>query len=179
MTIDEIKQAVVNYANGYGIYPEIALAQLDRESNHFDPMVVFGPKTGTSGERGIGQFMSGTWDRFAPAGIGFDQAFDIDYNLTAWGNYLSWLLNRYGGDYTKALMGYNGGEGHVDQGNVSSAARNYASAIIAKAQGLDVPDDASSPDNPNNNPDSNSNVLLIGASVLTLVIVFSLFNHNN
>src|SRR5262249_55337962 len=134
MTTDEIKQKVVDYANAYGIYPEIALAQINRESG-FKPNAV-----GADGELGIAQFMPGTWARFAPQGIGFDQAADVDYSLSAWGAYMTWLLARYGGDYTKALEGYNGGEGHVDNGTVSSAAQTYASAIIAAAQNLNVED---------------------------------------
>lgn len=125
MTKAELQNLVIDYADAYSIDRAIALAQIQRESG-FNPSAV-----GSSGERGLGQFMPGTWARF---GIGsFDNAFDVDYNLTAWGNYMQWLLNRYSWDYSKALMGYNGGEGNVDRGTVSSGARNYAASILAQA----------------------------------------------
>ena len=121
----ELQNLVTDYAYGYGIDPAIALAQAQRESG-FDPNAV-----GSSGERGLMQFMPGTWARFGQGD--FNNAFDPDYNLTAWGNYLTWLLNRYNWDYSKALQGYNGGEGNVDKGTVSGAAKGYASWILANA----------------------------------------------
>lgn len=134
MTKPELQQLVIDYANGYGIDPQIALAQAQRESG-FNAGAV-----GSSGERGLMQIMPGTWQRFSQ-GVGFDQAFDPEYNLTTWGNYMVWLLSRYGWDYQKALEGYNGGEGHVDRGDVSQAAQNYAVSILNNAgAGLSVAD---------------------------------------
>ena len=111
MTTDEIKQKVIDYANGYRIDPATAVAQIQRES-HFNPNA-----NGSSGERGLAQFMPGTWARF---GYGdFNNAYDPDYALTAWGAYMTYLLGLFNWDYEKALQGYNGGEGNVQRGTVS------------------------------------------------------------
>lgn len=127
MTRAELQQLVIDYANGYGIDPQIALAQIQRESG-FNPNAV-----GRDGERGLAQILPSTWPQASQGAIPWDQAFDPDYNLTAWGNYMQWLLDRYGWDYRKALQAYNGGPGNVDRGTVSQAARNYAAAILANA----------------------------------------------
>ena len=125
MTTQEIKQLVVDYAYGCGINPNVALAQINRESG-FDPGAI-----GSSGERGIAQFMPATWQRF---GYGpHENAHDPNYALDAWCALMQYLLNRYGFNYRLALQGYNGGEGNVDRGTVSSAAREYARAILATA----------------------------------------------
>lgn len=129
MTTEEIKNLVVSKANQYGINPNIALAQIQRESG-FNPRAV-----GSSGERGLGQFMAGTWARFGQSG--FDNAFDPVMNLDAWGNYMVYLMGLFNGDYLKALTGYNGGEGHLTDpgkhGPPSAAARAYAQAIYSQA----------------------------------------------
>ncbi len=129
MTIDEIKQLVVSKANQYGINPGIAYYQIQRESG-FVPT-----RVGASGERGLGQFMKATWDRFGSGS--FDNAFDPNANLDAWGNYMVSLLGLFGGSYLKALMGYNGGEGHLTNperyGPPSAAAQAYAQAIYSQA----------------------------------------------
>lgn len=133
MTTEEIKQLVASKANQYGINPNIALAQIQRESS-FNPRAV-----GSSGERGLGQFMKGTWDRFGQGS--FDNAFDPVMNLDAWGKYMSYLLSLFVGDpatmYLKALTGYNGGEGHLTNpekyGHPSQAAQAYAREIYAQA----------------------------------------------
>lgn len=126
MSKAELQNLVTDYAYSYGIDPAIALAQIQRESG-FNPNAV-----GADGERGLAQILPSTWPQVSQ-GISFDQAFDPDYNLTAWGNYMQWLLDRYGWDYSKALMAYNGGPGNLDRGTVSGAARNYAKTILAQA----------------------------------------------
>ena len=126
MSKAELQQLVIDYAYGYGIDPAIAVAQIQRESG-FNPNAV-----GADGERGLAQILPSTWPSISN-GISWELAFDVDYNLTAWGNYMQWLLNRYGWDYSKALMAYNGGPGNVDRNTVSSRARNYAKAILANA----------------------------------------------
>src|SRR5262252_718673 len=125
LTTDQIKQKIVDYANGYGIDPGLALAQAQRESG-FNPCAV-----GSVGERGLMQFTEATWASYGNGS--FDNAFDVDYNLTAWGDYLSTLLGTFSGDYQKALQAYNGGPGHVQNGTVSSAAQGYAQAILSQA----------------------------------------------
>jgi len=129
MTIEEIKNLVVNKANQYGINPSIAYYQIQRESG-FNPRAV-----GASGERGLGQFMQATWADYGSGS--FDNAFDPVANLDAWGNYMSSLMGLFGGSYIKALTAYNGGPGHLTNperyGPPSRAAQAYAQAIYSQA----------------------------------------------
>jgi len=159
MTKTELQQVVVDYAYGYGIDPQIALAQIQQESG-FDPNAV-----GSSGERGLGQFMPGTWQRFGTGS--FDNAFDYDYNLTAWGNYMTYLLNLFGWDYEKALIGYNGGEGHLldpgRYGQPSQRARNYARAILANAGYASI-------DNHSGSPDAENSILGLSFTSALLIV---------
>ena len=125
--IDRIRQT----ARSIGFPEQVAIAQLARESANFRDDVVYGPFVGGSGERGLAQFIPGTWARF---GAGMHQAaYDPDASLAAWARYTSYLASLFGGDLVKVLQGYNGGEGHVQRGTVSSAAKRYASEILAQA----------------------------------------------
>lgn len=123
----ELQNLVIDYAYSYGIDPAIALAQIQRESG-FNPSAV-----GRAGERGLAQILPSTWPQVSMGAVPWEYAFDPDYNLTAWGNYMQWLLDRYGWDYRKALQAYNGGPGNQDRGTVSSAAQNYAQTILTNA----------------------------------------------
>ena len=134
MTPDELRQYVYDFAGGCGIEPAIAVAQLDRESVHFAPSVVYGPATGTSGEKGIAQFMKATWARFGSGP--HDNAYDPALALPAYCSYMTLLIGMFGGSYELALQGYNGGEGNVQRGTVSARARRYATEVIAAAQSL-------------------------------------------
>lgn len=135
MTTDELKQLVVNKANQYGINPNIALVQIARESANFRPDVVFGPFVGGAGERGMSQFTPGTWARYGSGP--HTNAYDPVKALDAWGKYMVDLIGLFGGDYVKALMGYNGGEGHITNperyGPPSARAQAYAREIYAQA----------------------------------------------
>lgn len=161
MTKTELQNIVIDYAYGYGIEPQIALAQIQKESG-FNPLAV-----GSSGERGLGQFMPGTWERF---GYGsFDNAFDYDYNLTAWGNYMTYLLNLFGWDYEKALIGYNGGEGYLTNpgkyGPPSQRAINYARSILSSAGRQSLANYSPTSDNPD---DDNS---ILGLSLTSALLI--------
>lgn len=127
---EQLRNLVVDYAEGAGIDPQIALVQIKRESG-FNPDAV-----GGLGERGLAQFTRGTWQRFG-FGLSFDAAFDPDYNLAAWAEYMKYLLGLFDYDYERALIAYNGGEGHLlDPGRFgppSAAARRYAREILAAA----------------------------------------------
>lgn len=132
MTTDEIKSLIVQRANSCGINPNIALVQLARESANFNQTVIFGKYVGGAQERGIAQFTPDTWARFG-SGPQNPNAYDINLSLDAWCAYMTYLLGLFGGDMSKALQGYNGGEGNVQRGTVSAAARNYAAQIMAQA----------------------------------------------
>jgi soluble lytic murein transglycosylase-like protein len=136
---------VQQYAASFGIDPQIAYHQIKRESANFRSDVVYGPFVGGAGERGMSQFTPGTWQRFGSGP--HTNAYNPDAAMTAWGKYMAYLLRMFGGDYTKALQGYNGGEGHVQRGTVSSAAKRYASEIIAQAGSSPAPAGAARSDN--------------------------------
>lgn len=138
--IDRIRQA----ARSIGFPEQVAIVQLARESANFSDNVVYGPFVGGSGERGLAQFIPGTWARF---GAGMHQnAYDPDASLAAWTAYISYLRGLFGSDLVKILQGYNGGEGNVQRNTVSSAAKRYASEILAGAgqvpAGSGLPDPA-------------------------------------
>lgn len=129
-TREQLVNLVTDYAYGYNIDPAVAIAQIQRESR-FNPNAV-----GLDGERGLAQILPSTWPSISD--VGFDLAFDPDYNLTAWGNYMSTLLGMFGGDYAKALMAYNGGPRNVQRGTVSARAQRYAREILQNA-GAPIP----------------------------------------
>lgn len=125
--IERIRQA----ARSIGFPEAVAIAQLARESASFRDDVVYGPFVGGSGERGLTQFIPGTWQRF---GVGMHtNAYDPDASLNAWVAYISYLMRLFNGDLEKVLQGYNGGEGNVQRSTVSAAARRYASEILQTA----------------------------------------------
>lgn len=125
--IERIRQA----ARSIGFPEAVAIAQLARESANFRNDIVYGPFVGGSGERGLAQFIPGTWARF---GQGMHQtAYDPDASLAAWAAYTSYLMRLFNGDLTKVLQGYNGGEGNVQRNTVSAMARRYASEVLQAA----------------------------------------------
>ena len=125
MTKAELITLLLAYAAKYGIDPNIAVAQIDQESR-FNPNAV-----SPAGARGIAQFMPATAARF-----GVTNPFDPNQALEGWGKYMSWLLRRFGGNYSFALAGYNAGEGNVDKyGGVPpfTETRNYVRIILDAA----------------------------------------------
>jgi len=129
MTKTELQNLVIDYAQGIGFPPQIAVAQMVRESDNFRSDVVYGPFVGRAGERGLAQFIPGTWQQF---GLGGDPYNPVD-SLNAWAYYIGYLRGLFGEDYTKILQAYNGGPGNVQRGTVSPAAQRYAAEILAAA----------------------------------------------
>lgn len=128
----ELIANIVATANGIGFPPAVAFEQLKHESGNFRPDVLYGPFIGRAGERGLAQFIPGTWARF-----GSGDPYNPANSLAAWANYTSYLLEMFHGDIAKVLMAYNGGEGNVQRNTVSNAARNYATRILSNAQNTD------------------------------------------
>lgn len=124
----------------YGIDPNIAVAQLDRESVHFRSHYVYGPGRSPAGAQGLAQFMPGTWAMY---GVG--SPYDPVAALEAWGRYMSHLLSVFGGRYDLALAGYNWGENRsalrqalstgqsILSYSIPSETRNYVAAILNAA----------------------------------------------
>ena len=86
----------------YRIDPLLIYAQMHQESG-------FKLKaTSYKGARGLMQLMPGTAIRF-----GVTDIYNPKQNIDAGIRYMRWLLDKFGGDVTLALAGYNAGEGAV------------------------------------------------------------------
>lgn len=147
----QIKALVVDAALRWGIDVNIALAQINQESG-FNTN-----RTSPKGAKGLCQFMPATAARF-----GLSDPFDPVASLDAWGQYMDWLLARYGYDYKLALAGYNAGEGNVDKYHgipPFSETQNYVRIIMAAAAAnpaasvSGLPDVSSAPDTTSGMPD--------------------------
>lgn len=108
--------AIIKMAKSMGLDPAAALAIASKESD-FNANAV-----GDNGQA-IGMFqlhegaakMGGITDRSNPS-----------ENIKGGIGYLLYLHKKYRGDWMKVFEAYNGGEGNVDRGTVSGAARDYA-----------------------------------------------------
>ena len=111
-------------AERYGVDPEIYNRLIAKESS-WNPNA-----KGSAGEVGYTQIMAATG---ANPGFGVtpikDRSDPID-NLRFGAEYLGALIEYYNGDYTKALMAYNGGAGN-DQDKSSSDAKKYAAEVLS------------------------------------------------
>lgn len=85
----------------FGVDPNVLLLQVGQESS-FNRTAV-SPK----GARGFSQFMPATAKRF---GVNVNSVQD---SIRGQAQYMAELLSMFGGDYSKALAGYNAGEGAV------------------------------------------------------------------
>jgi hypothetical protein len=93
-------------AKRHDVHPRIVVEMARAESN-FRPTAV-----SYKGAVGILQIMPATGRRF---GLTRGELFDPKKNADAAVRYVAWLLRRFGDDLTKALAGYNAGEGAVDR----------------------------------------------------------------
>ncbi len=87
-----------------GVDPRFIHAVIKQESR-YNPKAVSG-----AGAEGLMQMMPATAKRF-----GLKDPFDPKANVEAGTKYLKWLLERFDGDVSLALAGYNAGEGAVDK----------------------------------------------------------------
>jgi soluble lytic murein transglycosylase-like protein len=88
------------------------LAAQARQESGFNPSA-----RSPAGAMGLTQFMPGTWRDairrgWVPAGA---SPWDVPASIQAQAAYMGTLRARFRGDWAKALVGYNAGEGNVDR----------------------------------------------------------------
>lgn len=93
-------------ARRHAINPQLISAMVQTESA-FDPMAV-----SRKGASGLLQLMPSTARRF---GVTQQEIFDPERNLEAGVRYVRWLSERFEGDLSLVLAGYNAGEATVDR----------------------------------------------------------------
>jgi soluble lytic murein transglycosylase-like protein len=106
-----------------GVDPRFIHAVINQESQ-YDPKAV-----SYVGAQGLMQMMPATAKRF-----GLKDPFDATANVEAGTKYLKWLLERFDGDVSLALAGYNAGEGAVDKYKgvpPYGETQNYVKKIVA------------------------------------------------
>lgn len=113
-----VASLIQSTASRFGVPSAIALAVAQRESGLNQAAV------GSSGEIGVFQLMPGTAGE-----IGVNPS-DLNQNIEGGIRYLRDMYNRFG-SWSLALQAYNGGPGNVERGTVSSAAKGYATAVLA------------------------------------------------
>lgn len=126
---DTDKRAYMAYAEEVakkeGIDPNVMKGLIQRESE-WNPEAI-----GSVGEIGLVQMRPTT---VGDVGGHPEDLFDPYKNIEYGAKYFKTLLDRYDGDYNKALMAYNGGMGNLDRGTVSDAAKNYSIEVQRNAE---------------------------------------------
>jgi len=114
---EDYRQLVIDKANQYGVNPNLALAQIGRESG-FNPRAV-----SPDGAKGLAQFMPATAARF-----GLTNPFDPVASMDAWGQYMILMLGMFNGRYDITLAGYISGENRTEYANAAREGRpiNYS-----------------------------------------------------
>lgn len=123
------REQAARIAQAYGLDPEIFVRQIEQESR-FNPRAV-----SPAGAGGIAQIMPGTAAApgFGIAPISDQDRFNVPVALDFGAQYMRAMLDRYDGDYPRALAAYNAGPGRVDEaGNVPNIpeTQNYVSRIL-------------------------------------------------
>ncbi|WP_051471818.1 lytic transglycosylase domain-containing protein [Patulibacter minatonensis] len=112
-------------AQRHGIDPQV-FTNLVRQESGFDPSA-----GSSAGARGLCQLMPGT-----AATLGVTDITDPAQSLEGGAKYLREQLDRFGGDYTKALAAYNAGPGAVQRyGGVPPYAetQHYVATILGRS----------------------------------------------
>ena len=95
---------ITDAATRHGLDPLLVYSVMHQESSFKQRAI--SPK----GARGLMQLMPGTAARFGVTNI-----FDPKQNIEGGARYMKFLLNRFDGNLSLALAGYNAGEGAVDK----------------------------------------------------------------
>ncbi len=101
---EQIDSYVTEAAKRNGLDPLLIYSVMHQESSFKSRAI--SPK----GARGLMQLMPGTAIRFGVTNI-----FDPQQNIEGGARYMKFLLNRFDGDLSLALAGYNAGEGAVEK----------------------------------------------------------------
>lgn len=118
-------------AKKYNLDPRLIRSQIKTESS-FNPKAV-----SPAGARGLMQLMPAT-----AADLGVADPFDPAQNIEGGAKYMRQLLDKYGGNWEKALAAYNGGMGRLDKVGMEGMpkeSREYVRKVMAGAGNLDVP----------------------------------------
>jgi hypothetical protein len=112
----------------YGVDPNLIRAQMGQESS-------FNPRAKShKGAEGLMQLIPATAKRF-----GVTDVYDPRQNIHAGVKYMRWLLDRFDGDVSLALAGYNAGEGAVEKYGKKippyKETQDYVTKILGKYQG--------------------------------------------
>lgn len=100
----EFDQIIASAAKKYQLDYALIKAVVSVESN-FNPSAL-----SSVGAKGLMQLMPATAKRF-----NVKNSFDASQNIHGGSQYLSWLINKFGGNLTYALAAYNAGEGNVQK----------------------------------------------------------------
>jgi soluble lytic murein transglycosylase-like protein len=100
----KIDELIARAAEKYGVDPSFLHAVIWQESKY--RITAHSP----AGALGLMQLMPETARRF-----GCSDCLDPSENIDAGAHYLRWLLERFNGDLSMVLAGYNAGEGSVDK----------------------------------------------------------------
>jgi hypothetical protein len=119
-------------AKAFGLDPNILRGMAQAESG-FDPDVISGKRASKAGAIGIMQFMPETAKRFGVDPTNPKQA------IFASAQYLRENLDKFGGDYKKAVAGYNWGENREAYGKddwvkrLPSETKDYVKKVLTNA----------------------------------------------
>jgi soluble lytic murein transglycosylase-like protein len=120
------EQQIDAAAAQYGIDPAVLKGLIKQESG-------FNPDAGSpAGAQGLTQLMPGT-----ASAMGVTNLHDPAQSIDGGAHYLKMQLDRFGGDYSKALAAYNAGPGAVQRyGGVPpySETQNYVKNVLGFAQ---------------------------------------------
>src|SRR5262249_5151367 len=120
------EQQIDAAASKYGIDPAVLKGLIKQEAG-------FNPNAGSpAGAEGLTQLMPGT-----ASSLGVSNVHDPAQSIDGGAHYLKMQLDRFGGDYSKALAAYNAGPGAVQRyGGVPpySETQNYVKNVLAFAQ---------------------------------------------
>ena len=122
----QINHLVQANSETWGVDPDLIRAVMANESG-FDPNA-----TSKTGAQGLMQLMPDT-----AASLGVSNAYDPEQNVWGGARYLRSMLDRFGGDMTKAIAAYNAGPNAVERyGGVPpySETQSYVQNVLGSYQ---------------------------------------------